>query len=79
MKFVGSIEFEIWTLFAENLNYVTMTSTPIRFLWNFNANLPRVYLSDKLIFILIGNKRAEIQSREVDLISPISIEFERLQ
>ena len=31
-KFVGPIEFEIWTiiLYGENLNDVTMTSSPIR-------------------------------------------------
>ena len=53
-------------MFAENLNDVTMTSSPIRILSISNPNLPRAYLSDKLIVILIGHKRAEIQSREVN-------------
>ena len=53
-------------LYIENLNNVTMTSSPIRILSNSNANLPRPYLSDKLNFILIGHKRAEIQNREVN-------------
>ena len=52
-------------LFAENLNDVTMTSSPIRIFSNSNINLPRAYLSDKLNFILIRHKRAEIQNREV--------------
>ena len=53
-KFVGSIEFEIYgQLFGENLNDVTMTSSPIHFLWNFNTTRPRVYLSDIPNFILI--------------------------
>ena len=47
-------------LFAENLNDVTMTSSPIRIFSNSNINLPRAYLSDKVNFILIGHKRAEI-------------------
>ena len=35
MKFVGSVEFEIYGhLYGENLNDVTMTSFPIWFLWN---------------------------------------------
>ena len=65
-KIVGSIEFEIWTIVCRNLNDVTMTSLPIRILSNSNTNLPRAYLSDKLNFILIGHKRAQIQSREVN-------------
>ena len=61
--------FSIFKLFAENLNDVTMTivtSSPIRILSNLNTNLPMAYLSDKLNFILIRHKRAQIQSREVD-------------
>ena len=43
-KFVGSIEFEIWTIVWRKLNDVVMTSSHIEFLWNFNTNRPRVYL-----------------------------------
>ena len=43
-----------------------MTPSPIRFLWDFNTNRPRVYLSDISNFILIEYKRAKIQSREVN-------------
>ena len=43
-----------------------MTSSPIRFLSNSNTNIPRAYLSDKMNFILIVHKRAEIQRREVN-------------
>ena len=53
-------------LFTENVNDVTMTSSPIQILSNSGTNLLRAYLSDKLNFILIGNKRAEIQSSEVN-------------
>ena len=66
MKFVGSIEFEMWTIVTENLNDVKITSSPIRILSNSNTNIPRAYLSDEMNFILIGHKRAEIQSREVN-------------
>ena len=52
-------------MYAENISDVTMTSSLIRILSNSNTKLPRAYLSDKLNFILIGHKRAEIQSREV--------------
>ena len=68
MKFVGSIEFEIWTMFAENINDVTMTSSPIRIFSHSNINLPSAYLNAKLKFILIGHKRSEIQRREVNRI-----------
>ena len=51
-------------LFTENLNDVTMTPSPIPILSNSNTNIPRAYPSDKMNFILIGHKRAEIQSRE---------------
>ena len=44
----------------------TLTSSHIRILSNSNTNLPRAYLSDKLNIILIGHKRADIQSREVN-------------
>ena len=55
-------------MFGENVNDVTMTSSPIRFLSNSNTNGPRVYLSDKLNLILIKEKRAEIglQTRDVN-------------
>ena len=68
INFVGSIEFEIWTIICRNLNDVTMTSSPIRILSNSKTNLKRAcaYLSDKLNFIPIGYKRAEIRSREVN-------------
>ena len=39
-----------------------MTLSLIRILSKSNTNLPRAYLRDKLNFILIGHKRAEIQS-----------------
>ena len=48
------------------LNDVTMRSSPIPILSKSSTNLPRAYLSDKMNFILIGHKRAEIQSREVN-------------
>ena len=57
MKFVGSIEFEIWTIVCRNLNDVIMTPSPIQILSNSNTNLPGAYLSNKLNFILIGHKR----------------------
>ena len=41
-------------------------SSPIRILSNSNTNVPRAYLSDKMNFIVIGHKRVEIQSREVN-------------
>ena len=63
MKFVVSIKFEIWT---RNVNDVKMTSSPIRISSNSNKNPPRAYLSDNLNLILIGHKRAEILSREVN-------------
>ena len=63
IKFVGSILSEIWII--EYVNYVTMTSLTIRFLWNSNTNLPKAYLSDIPNFNLIRHKRAEIQSSEV--------------
>ena len=45
-----------------------MTSSPIRFLWNFNTNRPKVCLSYIPNFILIEHKKAElIQSREVHI------------
>ena len=76
MMSVSGIVFEIWPLvhlhlryewlFGENLNDVTMTSSLIWFLWNLTTNRPRVYLSDIPNFILIGQKRAEIESREVN-------------
>ena len=53
-------------MFGDRLNDVTMTSLPIRFLWNINTNQPRVYLSNILNFILINHKRAEIQGSEVN-------------
>ena len=66
-KFVGSIEFEICTIFiSENWNDVTMTSSPIQFFWNLNTNRPRVYQNDISNFILIGHKRAELESSEVN-------------
>ena len=51
-------------LFGENLNDVTMTSSPIWFLYNSNTNLQRAYLRDILNFIWIGHNRAEINSKE---------------
>ena len=63
VKFVSSIEFEIWKFVWRK---PLMTSLTIRFLWNSNTNLPRAYLSDILKFTLIGHKRAEIQSKEVN-------------
>ena len=66
-KFVGSIEFEIWTIVWRKLKWRHyMTSSPISILWNLNTNQPRVYLSDVLNFILIKHKISEIQSREVN-------------
>ena len=65
MKFVGSIEFEIWTVVWKNLNDVTMTSSPIRFLRNSNTNLPRAFLSDIPNLVLIRQKRAEILCRKL--------------
>ena len=53
-------------LYTENVNDVKMTSSPIQILSNSNINIPRAYQSDKMNFILIGHKRAEIQSREVN-------------
>ena len=52
--------------FEENLNDFTMTSSPIRFVWNLDTNRPRLYLNDLLNFILIKHKRAEIQGREIN-------------
>ena len=43
-----------------------MMSSHIQFLSNSNKELPRAYLSDKVNFMLIGHKRAEIQSRKVN-------------
>ena len=63
-KFVGSIEFEIWTIVWRKLKWRHYHQ--IDFLWNLTTNRPRVYLSDIPNFILIVNKRAEIQSREVN-------------
>ena len=51
MKYKGSIRFEIWTIFRENLNDVPRTSSPIRLSWNSNTNLPRAYLIDMPNFI----------------------------
>ena len=88
MKFVGSIEFEIWPFVWRKLKWWIMTSSPIWLLWNLNTNRP----SDIPNFILIKHKRAEKQGREVnrelwrkngyyvtmtfDLRSQISIGFE---
>ena len=66
MKFVGSIELKCGQLFGENLNDVTMMSSPIRFLWDLNTKRPRVYLSYMLNSNLIKHKIAEIQSRKVN-------------
>ena len=66
LKFVGSVEFEIWTLHIENLNGVTMTSSSTWFQWNSNTNLQRAYVIGISNFILIKHKRAEIQGREVN-------------
>ena len=61
-KFVGSIEFEMYRQsFKENLNDVITHSIFMKFK---HANLPKAYLSDTPNFILIGHKRAEIQSRD---------------
>ena len=57
MKFVGSIEFD-------NDNDV-LTLTHLIFMKS-NANLARTYPSDIPNFILIGHKKAEIHSREVN-------------
>ena len=67
LKFVGSVEFEIWTIvYRENLNDVTMTSFPIWFLWHSHTNLLRVYQSGILNLSFIRLKRAEIYCREVN-------------
>ena len=49
IKFVGSIEFEIWTIVCRNLNDFTMTSSTIRILSNSNTNLQRAYLATNWI------------------------------
>ena len=70
MKFVGSIEFEMWTIVWRKLkwrhNNVIMTSSSIQILWNLNTNRPRVYLIDIPNFIWIKHKTAEILGREVN-------------
>ena len=66
IKLVGSIEIKIWTIVYRKLKCDVVTSSPIRIWWNSNTNLLRAYLSDKLNFILIRHKKAEIQSREVN-------------
>ena len=94
MKFVGSIELEIWTIVCRKLKWRHNDVITHSNLFKFKH---RAYLSDKLNFILIRHKRAEIQSREVnrelwrkngyyvtmtltfDPRSPISIGFERQQ
>ena len=43
-----------------------MTSSLIQFIWNFNRNRPRVYISNIPNFILIKHKRVERQGREVN-------------
>ena len=53
-------------MYGENLNDVTLTSSPIRFLSNLYTSRPRVYLSDIADFILIEHKRAEVYSKEVN-------------
>ena len=60
----------IWDMdncFVENLINVTMTLSPIWFLWISNINVPRAYLSNTPNFILIKHKRNVIQSRKVNL------------
>ena len=65
MKSVGSVEFGIWTfVYIENLNNVTMTSSPIWFQWNSHTNLQRAYVSGILNFSLSRHKIAEINIRE---------------
>ena len=64
-KFVGLIEFEIWTIVWRKLkwrhNDVITYSTFFK-----NTNRPRVYVSDIPNLILIKHKRAEIQGREIN-------------
>ena len=62
-KFVGSIEFEIWTIVWRQLKWRHL---PFEFHEILNTNRPRVYQRDIPNFILIKHKRAEIQGREVN-------------
>ena len=66
-KFLGSIEFEIWTIVWRKLkwrhNDVITYSNFIEFDQNSTKGIG---LNDMLNFILIENKRTEIQSREVN-------------
>ena len=62
MKFVGLAEFEIWTIVWRKVKW----RHNFIFIKNSNTKLPRAYLSDIQHFISIGNKRAEIQGREVN-------------
>ena len=67
IKFVCSIEFEIWTIVWRKLKWRhNDVITYLFFLWNFNTNRPRVYLSDIPNCILIEQERDEIRSREVN-------------
>ena len=53
-------------LFGENLNDVTMTSSPIWFLWNSSTNMQMTYQCGILNFSLIKHTRAEIYSMDVN-------------
>ena len=66
IKFVYSIEFEIWTIVWRKLKWCHNDVITHLILWNLNTKRPRVYLSDISNFILIEHKRAEIKSKEVN-------------
>ena len=66
MKFLGSIEFEIWTIVLRKLKWRHNDVITHSNFMKFKTNRPRVYLSDLLNFILIKHKRAEIQGTEVN-------------
>ena len=64
MKFIGPIEFEIWTIVWRKLIDVTLTSSSIR--ETLISNLLRACISKIPNFMLIGYTGAEIHSREVN-------------
>ena len=66
MKFEGSIEYETLTIVWRKLKCHHNDAITIQSLWNSNANLQRVNFIYIPKLILIGHKRAEIQSREVN-------------
>ena len=66
MQFLGSIEFEIWTIVWRKPKGCHNDIIIRSILWNSNTYPPRAYLTDKPNSILIGHKRADIHSWEVN-------------